>query len=168
MLKVLVVDDQASVRTALELLFDVHDIPVLLASTPEEALALIAHEEVGLVIQDMNYRRDTTSGEEGVDLMRRIRKLDPDLPIVLMTAYTSLEMAVRLVKEGANDYLAKPWDDDKLVTVAKISCACERCSRRTYASLGKGSARDVRSASDTTSVASFTKAFRCTRSSRLP
>jgi DNA-binding NtrC family response regulator len=119
MSKVLVVDDQASVRTALEMLFEVHDMPVLLASTPEEALDQITREEIGLVIQDMNFRRDTTSGDEGVELMRRIRKLDPDLPIVLITAYTSLEMAVKLVKEGANDYLAKPWDDDKLITVAK-------------------------------------------------
>jgi DNA-binding NtrC family response regulator len=119
MLKVLVVDDQASVRTALELLFEVNNIPVTTADSPEAALDLVAREDIGLVIQDMNFRRDTTSGEEGVELMRRIRKLDPDIPIVLITAFTSLEMAVRLVKEGANDYLAKPWDDDKLITVAR-------------------------------------------------
>jgi len=119
MLNVLVVDDQASVRTALEVLFDLHSIPVLTASSPEEALALVAREDIGLVIQDMNFRRDTTSGAEGVELMRAIRKLDPDLPIVLIPAYTSLEMAVQLVKEGANDYIAKPWNDDKLVTTAK-------------------------------------------------
>lgn len=119
MLKVLVVDDQASVRTALELLFEVHDIPVVTADGPEAALDLVASEDIGLVIQDMNYRRDTTSGEEGVELMQKIRKLDPDLPIVLMTAFTSLEMAVQLVKEGANDYLAKPWNDDKLIATAK-------------------------------------------------
>jgi DNA-binding NtrC family response regulator len=119
MLKVLIVDDQASVRTALELLFEIHDISVLLASSPEEALEFVAKEDIGVVIQDMNFRRDTTSGEEGVELMRKIRKVDPDLPIVLITAYTSLEMAVKLVKEGANDYIAKPWDDDKLVTTTK-------------------------------------------------
>jgi len=119
MLNVLVVDDQASVCTALDVLFELHSIPVMTASTPEEALELVAREDIGLVIQDMNFRRDTTSGEEGVELMRAIRKLDPDLPIVLITAYTSLEMAVQLVKEGANDYIAKPWNDDKLVTTAK-------------------------------------------------
>jgi len=119
MLNVLVVDDQASVRTALDVLFELHSIPVMTASTPEEALKLVVREDIGLVIQDMNFRRDTTSGEEGVELMRAIRKLDPDLPIVLITAYTSLEMAVQLVKEGANDYIAKPWNDDKLVTTAK-------------------------------------------------
>jgi DNA-binding NtrC family response regulator len=119
MLKVLVVDDQASVRTALEVLFDVHDIPVIVASTPEEALDIVANEDVGLVIQDMNFRREATSGVEGVELMRAIRGLDPDLPIVLMTAFTSLEMAVQLVKEGATDYIAKPWDDDKLIATAR-------------------------------------------------
>jgi len=90
MLKVLVVDDQASVRTALELLFELNDIPVALASSPEEALKIVSEEDIGLVVQDMNFRRDTTSGIEGVELMRAIRKLDSDLPIVLITAYTSL------------------------------------------------------------------------------
>ena len=119
MLKVLVVDDQASVRTALEVLFELNDIPVVLASCPEDALKSVSHEDIGLVIQDMNFRRDTTSGVEGAELMRAIRKLDPDLPVVLITAYTSLETAVELVREGANDYVAKPWNDDKLVATAK-------------------------------------------------
>ncbi len=119
MKKVLIVDDQASVRTALELLFDLHEIPVVCAADPEEALEIATREDLDLVIQDMNFRRDTTSGEEGVELLQRLRAIDPDLPIVLLTAYTSLSMAVRLVKEGASDYLAKPWDDEKLVATAK-------------------------------------------------
>jgi DNA-binding NtrC family response regulator len=118
-LKVLVVDDQASVRTALEVLFELHGIPVAVAGSPDEALDLVTREDIGLVVQDMNFRREATSGAEGVELMRAIRRLDPDLPIVLMTAFTSLEMAVQLVKEGANDYVAKPWNDDKLVAAAK-------------------------------------------------
>jgi DNA-binding NtrC family response regulator len=114
-LKVLVVDDQAPVVNALRVLFDVHAIPCATASTPEEALQLIEFEPVGVVIQDMNFGSDRTSGEEGIQLFRRIRTLEPQLPVVLMTAWASLEMAVKLVKEGANDYLAKPWDDDKLL-----------------------------------------------------
>ncbi len=114
-LKVLVVDDQPAVCTALELLFDVHGLSSLVAHTPEEALRLIATEDVGVVVQDMNYRRDATSGDEGADLLRAIKRLDPDLPVLLMTAFTSLEAAVQLVKEGASDYIAKPWNDDKLV-----------------------------------------------------
>jgi DNA-binding NtrC family response regulator len=119
MLKALVVDDQPSVQTALEVLLDLHGVPVLLAGSPEQALEMVAREDIGVVIQDMNFRRDTTSGVEGVELMRAIRQLDPDLPIVLMTAFTSLEMAVELVKEGANDYIAKPWNDEKLVATVR-------------------------------------------------
>jgi DNA-binding NtrC family response regulator len=119
MYRVLVVDDQGAVRTALEVLFEVHGLPTLSASSPEEALSLVRSEDVGVVVQDMNFRRGETSGQEGAELMRSIRALDPDLPIVLMTAYTSLEMAVKLVKEGASDYIAKPWDDEKLVTTVR-------------------------------------------------
>ncbi len=119
MSKILVVDDQPSVCTALEVLFDVHGLSCMVARTPQEALDLIAREDIGVVIQDMNFHRDATSGDEGVALMRAIRQLDPEVPIILMTAFTSLEMAVRLIKEGANDYLSKPWDDAKLVTTVK-------------------------------------------------
>ncbi|PKN36362.1 MAG: sigma-54-dependent Fis family transcriptional regulator, partial [Deltaproteobacteria bacterium HGW-Deltaproteobacteria-20] len=119
MSKVLVVDDQRSVCTALELLFEVHGLSTVVATSPEEALDAVANEDVGVIVQDMNFTRDTTSGNEGASLMRALRKLDPDVPIILMTAYTSLEMAVQLIKEGANDYIAKPWDDEKLVTTVK-------------------------------------------------
>ena len=117
--KVLVVDDQRSVCTALELLFEVHGLDTLVAYSPEEALDAVAREDVAVILQDMNFTRDTTSGNEGVELMRAIRRLDPDVPIMLMTAFTSLETAVQLIKEGANDYIAKPWDDAKLVTTVK-------------------------------------------------
>lgn len=117
--KVLVVDDQPSVCTALEVLFDLHGLQTLSARSPEDALAAIEQEDIGVVVQDMNFRQGTTSGTEGVELMRAIRRIDPDVPIVLMTAFTSLEMAVKLIKEGANDYIAKPWDDSKLVATIK-------------------------------------------------
>jgi DNA-binding NtrC family response regulator len=119
MVKVLVVDDQQSVCTALEVLFDLHGMQTITAGSPEEAIDAIEREDIGVVIQDMNFRQGTTSGNEGVELMRSIRRIDPDVPIVLMTAFTSLEMAVQLIKEGANDYLAKPWDDSKLVATVK-------------------------------------------------
>jgi len=113
--RVLVVDDQQAVRTALVVLLELHGIECLEASSPEQALDLIRREDVGAVIQDMNFSKDTTSGAEGSALFRAIRALDPDLPVILVTAWTSLEHAVALVKEGAADYLAKPWDDQKLV-----------------------------------------------------
>lgn len=118
-LKVLLVDDQPAVLAALEVLFDVHGFQTLAARTPEQALALVRSEELGVVLQDMNFHRDSTSGEEGEALLHAIRELDPGLPVVLMTAFQSLESAVRLVRAGASDYIAKPWNDDKLLATVK-------------------------------------------------
>jgi DNA-binding NtrC family response regulator len=114
-LSVLVVDDEPSVVHALSVLFDIHQLPTVSASSPDEAMQRIDEANVGVVVQDMNFGDDKTSGEQGVRLFRRIRQAEPDLPVVLITAWASLETAVQLIKEGANDYLAKPWDDDKLV-----------------------------------------------------
>jgi DNA-binding NtrC family response regulator len=114
-MKVLLVDDQQAVRTALEVLFSLHDIPTLSASTADEVLHIIRTEDVGVVLQDMNFTQSRADGGEGVALFRSIKALDPDVPVLLMTAWASLETAVALVKEGAADYLAKPWDDQKLV-----------------------------------------------------
>ena len=119
MLKVLLVDDQPAVRTALEVLFELHGLESLTAASPEEALDLVASEDIGAVVQDMNFTQHDTTGESGVALFRALRQLDADLPIVLLTAWGSFEVAVQLVKEGANDYLAKPWDDEKLVGIVR-------------------------------------------------
>jgi DNA-binding NtrC family response regulator len=115
MLKVLIVDDQEAVRTALRMMFEIHGIDVIDTESPEEALHLIATEDVGAVLQDMNFGQEHTSGDQGVELFHRIHALDPDLPVLLMTAWASLETAVQLVKDGAADYIAKPWDDAKLL-----------------------------------------------------
>jgi len=112
---VLVVDDNPAVVTALDVLFSLREIRTLRAASPEEGLALLERERVDLVVQDMNFRADTTSGEEGVALFRAIRQRHPDLPVILLTAWTHLPTAVELVKAGAADYLSKPWDDTKLL-----------------------------------------------------
>jgi DNA-binding NtrC family response regulator len=114
-MQILIVDDQPAIRNALELLFEVHGYAPILASTPEEALALIRSEDIGLVIQDMNFAEGESSGAGGVALFRAIHALDPELPVLLMTAWTSLETAVELIREGASDYFQKPWDDAKLL-----------------------------------------------------
>ena len=119
MSRVLVVEDLPAVAKALTVLFDVNDIPCVCASDPEEALCLIDREEFGVVVQDMNFRPGATSGREGMELFRRMRALDPELPVVVLTAWTSLETAVQLVKEGASDYMAKPWDDAKLLAAVR-------------------------------------------------
>ena len=101
------------------LLFRLHDIRTLAATTPEQGLALLAREQVDLVIADMNFSADTTSGDEGTALFRSLRAAQPDLPVILLTAWTHLESAVQLVKAGAADYLGKPWDNDKLLATVE-------------------------------------------------
>ena len=113
---ILIIDDNASVATALDVLFSLHDIDTAHALSPEAGLALLEEQPVDLVIQDMNFTEDTTSGEEGEALFQQIRASHPDLPVILLTAWTHLSSAVDLVKAGAADYLAKPWDDRKLLT----------------------------------------------------
>ena len=116
---VLVIDDNPAVGTALDVLFSLRDIRTLTATSPEAGLAVLASERVDLVVQDMNFTADTTSGEEGIALCRAIRSDHPDLPIILLTAWTRLETAVELVKAGAGDYMGKPWDDNKLLATVE-------------------------------------------------
>lgn len=111
----LVIDDNAGVRTALDVLFALHELRVLGAESPEEGLALLGSERIDLVLQDMNFTADTTSGEEGIALFHEIRRRHPDMPVILLTAWTQVETAVSLMKSGAADYLGKPWDDHKLL-----------------------------------------------------
>jgi DNA-binding NtrC family response regulator len=126
---VLVIDDNPSVATALEVLFSLQDIATLRALSPDEGLALLERHAVDLVLQDMNFTADTTSGEEGVALFREIRARHPDLPVILLTAWTHLDAAVDLVKGGAADYLAKPWDDRRLLAVVENLIELGQASR---------------------------------------
>ena len=98
---VLVIDDNEAVRTAFDVLLSIHGARVLSAATPAEGVSLLGREAVDLVIQDMNFRREATSGQEGVALFHEIRNRFPDVPIILLTAWTHLETAVDLVKAGA-------------------------------------------------------------------
>jgi DNA-binding NtrC family response regulator len=116
---VLVIDDNPAVGTALDVLFGLHDIRTIVATSPTQGLELLARERIDLVVQDMNFSADTTSGEEGIALYRAIRGEHSDLPIILLTAWTRLETAVELVKAGAGDYLGKPWDDNKLLATVE-------------------------------------------------
>ncbi|MGH8445542.1 MAG: sigma-54-dependent transcriptional regulator, partial [Solimonas sp.] len=126
---VLIIDDNAGVREALSLLLSLRDIRSCTAAAPEEGLAMLMVERIDLVIADMNFRADTTSGEEGVTLFRAIRERHPDMPVMLLTAWTHLETAVELVKAGAADYLAKPWDDNKLLTTVENLLELSEASR---------------------------------------
>ena len=116
---VLVIDDNPAVVTALDMLFGLREIRTLRAGSPDEGLAVLERERVDLIVQDMNFHADTTSGEEGVALFRAVRGKYPDLPVILLTAWTHLPTAVELVKAGAADYLSKPWDDAKLLATVE-------------------------------------------------
>ena len=98
---VLIIDDNAAVAVALDVLFSLHDIASISAASPEEGLAILGREPVDLVIQDMNFTADTTSGEEGTALFREIRKRHPDLPVILLTAWTHLDAAVDALRDEA-------------------------------------------------------------------
>jgi DNA-binding NtrC family response regulator len=115
----LVVDDNEAVRTAFDVLLSLHGARVVGAATPAEGLGALQAGPVDVVIQDMNFRREATGGEEGIALFHEIRRRFPDMPIILLTAWTHLETAVELVKAGAADYVAKPWDDDRLLTTVR-------------------------------------------------
>lgn len=127
---VLVVDDNDAVRKALDMLFSLHELSVVTAADADGALSALDRHDVDLVVQDMNFSEDTTSGEEGINLFRRLREREPDLPVILLTAWTDLETAVELVKAGAADYVAKPWDDIKLVTTARNLLELRDASQR--------------------------------------
>ena len=133
-----IIDDNDAVRTALDVLCPCKAHRVIAGQARRmKDCELLAREPVDLVIQDMNFRKEATSGEEGVALFRAIRERHPTLPIVLLTAWTHLETAVELVKAGAADYLAKPWDDARLLTTVRnllelrrLSLEQERAARK--------------------------------------
>ncbi|HEY5808991.1 MAG TPA: sigma-54 dependent transcriptional regulator [Povalibacter sp.] len=128
MATILIIDDNDAVRTALEVLLSLQGHRVLSAGSPQDGIRALAANEIDLVLQDMNFRKEATSGEEGVILFRSIRERHPAIPIVLLTAWTHLETAVELVKAGAADYLAKPWDDARLLTTVRNLLELRRLS----------------------------------------
>lgn len=128
--KILLVDDNPAVLESLSLLLELHDFQVVTASSPLEAIKVVSYQDIALVIQDMNFSADTTSGEEGIGLFHELKAINGDLPIILLTAWTELETAVELVKAGAADYLAKPWDDTKLITSVTNLVALGKAQQR--------------------------------------
>src|SRR5687767_2987174 len=113
--KLLVADDQADILEAVRLLAKGHGLTVRTASSPAAALAIAEAEDLDVILIDLNYARDTTSGREGMDLLARLREVDPTVPVVVMTAWGTIEGAVEAMRRGARDYLTKPWDNARLV-----------------------------------------------------
>lgn len=113
--RILVADDQTDVLEALSLLLEPVGHEVLTATSPAGVLAVLQCQEVDAILMDLNYARDTTSGREGLDLLARLVAADATLPIIVMTAWSSVEVAVEAMRRGARDYVEKPWDNQRLL-----------------------------------------------------
>src|SRR6186997_3533715 len=129
-LRILVADDQQDIIDALKFLLLDEGYEVSPARSPAEALDRLEAADFDLALLDLNYTRDTTSGQEGFDLMERIRALDPTLPVLVMTAWSSVAGAVEAMRRGARDYIEKPWDDEKLLAAARTQIDLRRALRR--------------------------------------
>jgi DNA-binding NtrC family response regulator len=128
--RILVADDQADVREALRLLLKGEGIACETAATPAEAITAADKRGFDLLLVDLNYTRDTTSGEEGLDLLSRLRALDPTLPVVVMTAWGSIDLAVEAMRRGARDFVQKPWDNARLLATVRTQVDLARALRR--------------------------------------
>jgi DNA-binding NtrC family response regulator len=117
--RVLVADDQVDVLEALRLLLKSAGLAATTVGSPAAVLAELEAGEFDALLMDMNYARDTTSGREGLDLLARVHDLDPTLPVVVMTAWGTVEGAVEAMRRGARDYVQKPWDNDRLLTIVR-------------------------------------------------
>ncbi len=117
---ILIVDDNAAINTSLEILLRQAGYRASSTTSPTKALALLSEKEIDMVVQDMNFSRDT-SGEEGIALLREIKKRTPELPVILITAWGSISLAVRGMREGAADFITKPWSNEQLLQTVKTS-----------------------------------------------
>lgn len=131
--RVLVADDQPDVVEALRLLLESDGFVLESASGPQEALERAGKGDVDAALIDLNYTRDTTSGREGLDLLARLRDVDGTLPVVVMTAWGSVESAVEAMRRGARDYIEKPWDNDRLLETLRNQIRLGRALRRSRA-----------------------------------
>ncbi len=117
--RILIADDQPDVLEALRLLLKGEGYQSETASSPAEILEAIRTRDFDVLLMDLNYTRDTTSGQEGLDLLSRIQALESTLPIVVMTAWGSVELAVDAMRRGARDFIQKPWDNARLLTIVR-------------------------------------------------
>jgi sigma-B regulation protein RsbU (phosphoserine phosphatase) len=120
MKRLLIADDQRDVLTALELLLKAEGISAATTTSPEAIVGLVERERFDAVLMDLNYTRDTTSGEEGLDVLSRLSRMPGAPPVIVMTAWGSIELAVEAMKRGARDFVTKPWENRELLqTIAR-------------------------------------------------
>jgi DNA-binding NtrC family response regulator len=128
--RILIADDQKDVLEALRLLLKGEGYDVLSAPSPSGVIKAIGDHDFDVVLIDLNYSRDTTSGREGIDLLNQIKSIDESLPVIVMTAWGSIDVAVEAMQHGARDFVQKPWDNTRLLTI--IRTQAELCQRRRH------------------------------------
>ena len=128
--RVLIADDQPDVLEALRLLLKTEGYQIELVSSPAGVLTALDAREFDVVLMDLNYARDTTSGQEGLDLLSRIQALDSTVPVVVMTAWSSVKIAVEAMRRGARDFIQKPWENERLIAILRTQIELSRALRR--------------------------------------
>src|SRR5271169_6765324 len=128
--RILIADDQADVLEALRLLLKSEGYQIESAASPAAIIAALETRDFDVVLMDLNYTRDTTSGQEGLDLLTRIQGGDAMVPIVVMTAWSSVDLAVEAMRRGARDFIQKPWDNARLMTIVKTQVELSAALRR--------------------------------------
>lgn len=114
---IVIADDDSRVLTALKLLLKGEQYDVVTAASPAELLRILERRDFSVALIDLNYEKDTTSGKEGLQLISDIKALNDALPIVVMTGYSSVDIAVEAMKLGASDFVQKPWGNDRLLSI---------------------------------------------------
>ena len=130
MSRILIADDQTDVLAALRLLLKANRFDIETANSPAGVIDKVNSQELDVVLIDLNYARDTTSGSEGLDLLSRIQAVDPTLPVVVMTAWGSVGLAVEAMRRGARDFIQKPWDNARLLSVVRTQAELGSALRR--------------------------------------
>jgi DNA-binding NtrC family response regulator len=128
--RVLIADDQPDVIESLRLLLKAEGFQTEAVSSPAAILAAVETKDFDAALIDLNYARDTTSGQEGLDLLTRLQSLDSTLPIVVMTAWGSIELAVEAMRRGARDFVQKPWENARLLSILRTQLELGRALRR--------------------------------------
>ena len=128
--RVLIADDQADIREALRLLLKGEGFEIEAVSSPAAVIAALETREFDALLMDLNYARDTTSGQEGLDLISNIRAKDGAIPVIVMTAWGSLELAVEAMRRGAKDFIQKPWENARLMSILRTQIELAQTIRK--------------------------------------
>jgi DNA-binding NtrC family response regulator len=129
-IRVLVADDQPHILEAVELLLSPQEIDVDCVRSPQLLLEALGERDYDVLLIDLNYTRDTTSGQEGLDLLARIQEFDSRLPVIVMTAWGNIDLAVESIKRGARDFIQKPWENERLVSLVRVHAELHQALRR--------------------------------------